>query len=231
LILSAGLKERLPANAPPDRPLAMKAANAWMLALGERFHLVSGECFDTSIPAANRPRVKVSIVEPMAGPARPLGGDEAKSPPDFAAGDIAAIPPLPWPAIVTVSESRRSYGETGEEGRERFAESEWPARMRKAEQLLRDVEFLTPWPGECSEPRPALRGAIDFLWKEADGWHLLAFTHGELQAWVGQRQFGGSLASATAFDLRTGNAKPLTMPVDFNTVARKLQASLRTTTS
>jgi ATP-dependent helicase/nuclease subunit A len=62
LVLSAGLKVLMPADSAPNRPAPVRAANVWMLALGEQFHLVSGECLDTSVH--NRPRVDVRIVEP-----------------------------------------------------------------------------------------------------------------------------------------------------------------------
>ena len=66
LILSGGLKEAFPENVPDDQPVPMKAANSGMLALGERFNLVSGRCLDSKIEAALRPRVKARIIEPAA---------------------------------------------------------------------------------------------------------------------------------------------------------------------
>ena len=87
-----------------------------------------------------------------------------------------------------------------------------------AERLFRDLEFLTPWPGDRPpDDRPVIRGVIDFLWKESDGWHLLALDAGEgradcaraLEASVVRGQLGEPVGSATTFDLRTGTASRL----------------------
>jgi ATP-dependent helicase/nuclease subunit A len=59
LILSAGLREPFPPDATP-----MKAANSWMLALGERFGLTTGECLDRTISPDQQPQVAVRVVEP-----------------------------------------------------------------------------------------------------------------------------------------------------------------------
>ena len=66
LILSGGLKEAFPEDVPDDQPVPVKAANSGMLALGERFNLVSGICLDTKIAASVRPRVRARVVEPVA---------------------------------------------------------------------------------------------------------------------------------------------------------------------
>src|SRR5262249_38702987 len=168
LVLSAGLAAPFPAGAPRDRPVPVKAANAWMLALGERFHLGTGECLDRSIPADLRPRVAVNVIEPSPGAPTRSGRREEEAIPQIRPDRIAPVPPAPWPAVVdlAVLESRgepsavtaafrqalRRWDLT-DDGRSRFAElpaeaaalldrfaaSEWPARLRRAERLLRDV--------------------------------------------------------------------------------------------
>ena len=229
LVLSAGLTEAFPANAAPDRPVPVKAPNAWMLALGERFHLVNGECLDGAIPAALRPTVAVKVVEPVVGLPPSLSRREEPAPPELGRWNIAPILAKPWPPIVPVGELDGD-GEPASEIRAalrrwdlvtfpespdllaRFAATEWPARLRAAERLLRDVEYVAPWPGESAEEQPALRGAIDFLWKESDGWHLLTLDAGEgrlpavrvLEAWIVREQFGEAPRSITTLDLRTG---------------------------
>ena len=47
----------------------------------------------------------------------------------------------------------------------------------------RGLEFLLPWPPDGvtidDEPRMAIRGVIDCLWRdEAGDWHLLGFSEG-----------------------------------------------------
>jgi len=66
LIFSGGLKEAFPEDVPDDQSVPVKAANSGMLALGERFNLVSGKCLDTKIEALLRPKVKARVVEPEA---------------------------------------------------------------------------------------------------------------------------------------------------------------------
>jgi hypothetical protein len=234
LVLSAGLTERFPENSAPDRPVPVKAANSWMLALGERFHLGSGACLDGSIPKDRRPSVEVRVVEPVVGLPKGLARRDDRPAPDVGRWDIAPIRPKPWPAVVSVGELDRdgdpdaavaefrqalrrwhlTSTPNGSDLLTRFADTEWPARLRAAEQLLRDAEFVSPWPGEEGDDRPALQGAIDFLWKESDGWHLLTLDGGEgrrpvvraFEAWVVCKQFGETPRSATTLDLRTGRA-------------------------
>jgi len=94
----------------------------------------------------------------------------------------------------------------------------WPApRPRPAERIDREWQAPRPWPGAATDERPLLRGTIDFLWKEADGWHLLALDAGEgrlsavrtLEAWVVREQYGEALRTATTLDLRTGRTVAL----------------------
>lgn len=61
LILSAGSSD----------PVPPAHANAWTLALGERFDLSTGECLDTEIDPTRLPRVRV-IQNPPADPPKPL---------------------------------------------------------------------------------------------------------------------------------------------------------------
>jgi hypothetical protein len=229
LVLSAGLLERFPDDSPKDRPVPVKAPNSWMLALGERYHLGTGECLDGTIPPARRPAVSVRVVEPMAGLPKSLARPEESPPPELGRWNIAPIPPKPWPAIVPLSElcgDDRAVFEFRAALRQwdlvapaaepdllvRFAAMDWPGRLRKAERLLQGVEYVSPWPGPDQADRPALRGTIDFVWKEADGWHALVLDGGEdpairsLEAWVLREQFGAELRSATILDVHAGTA-------------------------
>jgi hypothetical protein len=218
-----------------------------MLSLGERFHLVSGECLDGAIPVEKRPRVKVRVVEPAAGkPVTPKRRKEEPIP-DFLATDIEPIRPKPWPAIVSLGElesrSRRqaltpltpghSPPEAGGEVSKRFAASDWPLRLQQAERVLRDVEFLTPWP-VIGEERPAIQGTIDYVWKEADGWHLLTLVDGDssiagrvLEAWVIQEQFGEPPATVNVFNLRSGESTSLPTKFDYPAGWAQLEEMLR----
>jgi ATP-dependent helicase/nuclease subunit A len=230
LVLSAGLAERFPVDTPPDRPVPVKAANTWMLALGERFHLASGECLDPAVLGSEQPRVRIRLVEPSAAPPR-AARREGEPAHEVPAGDFQPVEPLPRPAIVDLSDLEQSipaarfrevlsrWELTGPVPSEadpetaallaRFAGSNWPNRLQAADRLFRDLEFLAPWPGG---PANAIRGTIDFLWREADGWHVLALDAGEgrtpegqvVEGWVVQEQFGAPPASVTLLDLRTG---------------------------
>ena len=70
-------------------------------------------------------------------------------------------------------------------------------------------------------------GAIDFLWKGADGWHLLVLEAGEgrqaavraLEAWVVGEQMGEAPRSATTLDLRTGCATAVDTGAGVHTAA------------
>jgi ATP-dependent helicase/nuclease subunit A len=253
LVLSAGLPEPFPAHAPTDRPVPVKAANSWMLALGERFHLGTGACLDRSIPEADRPSVAVRVVEPVTRLPATLARRDASTALDMGRWNTAPIPPKPWPEIAPIEELDRDREEDASEFRRalrswdltttpdgpepltRFAATEWPARLRTAEQLFRDVEYMTPWPGEAPDERPLLRGTIDFLWKEKDGWHALALDAGEgrwpavrvLEAWVVREQFGEAPRSVTTLDLTTGQtvvieANPLPLATAWKELAERL---------
>jgi ATP-dependent helicase/nuclease subunit A len=71
LILSAGLKEPLPAAADPRLPLPLKAPSAWLVALGERFNLRTGECIADDVPRAKAPDVAVRVDDGSLRGARP----------------------------------------------------------------------------------------------------------------------------------------------------------------
>jgi hypothetical protein len=255
LVLSAGLADRFPDSVPADRPVPVKAPNPWMLALGERFHLTSGACLDGSIPSDRRPNVKVRVVEPVIGLPKSLARRDDRPVPDSGRWNIAPIRPKPWRAVVPVDELDRD-GEPPPAATEfrrglrqwdltttpdgpaplvRFAATGWPARLRVAEQLLRDAAYLCPWPGPPADHRPALRGTIDFLWKEADGWHLLTLDAGEgrqpavrvLEAWVVAEQYGEAPRSVTVLDLSTGKTTTVGGAVaEVRNVSRELTVRL-----
>jgi ATP-dependent helicase/nuclease subunit A len=232
LVLSAGLPERFPDDSPKDRPVPVKAPNSWMLALGERFHLGTGECLDREIPSERRPAVSVRVIEPVSGPAKAPARRDDGAAADLVSWYIAPIAPKPWPSIVPIAELSDNTDPAAAEFRAalrrwdlktipsepdllaRFAATDWPARLRKSERLLRDVEYVAPWHGVDDTGRPALRGTIDFLWKEPDGWHVLAIDAGELrpsairavEAWVVGEHLGEAPRSVTTLDLRTGRA-------------------------
>ncbi|HKB06564.1 MAG TPA: UvrD-helicase domain-containing protein [Gemmataceae bacterium] len=247
LVLSAGLTDSFPAGTAADRPVPVKAPNTWMLALGERFHLVSGNCLDATIPADQRPAVAVRVVEPAVGQPPRAGRSEDEPRAEIRPGSFAPIAPRPWPAVVWLGDLERAAEPTPAARRfrealsrwdasgkppefpdneaqalwDRFAVSEWPARLRAAERLYRELEFLAPWPGGgSSHDRPVLRGVIDFLWKEPDGWHLLALDTGEgradgarrFEALVVRGQFTEPVVSATTLELQIGVARRLDGP-------------------
>jgi ATP-dependent helicase/nuclease subunit A len=255
LVLSAGLTERFPDNTPADRPVPVKAPNSWMLALGERFHLGGGTCLDGSVPPDRRPAVHVRVVEPVAGLPKSLAPRDDRAAPDTGRWNIAPIRPRPWPAVVPVEELDRDGDQppaatefrhalrrwdltTPPDGPElltQFAATGWPARLRAAEQLFRDAGYLSPWPGPSAGDRPALRGAIDFVWKESDGWHSLTLDAGEgrqpavrsLEAWVMAEQFGEPPRSVSALDLSTGKVTAIDpRPADPADVGRGLATRL-----
>jgi ATP-dependent helicase/nuclease subunit A len=232
LVLSAGLSDRFPDNTATDRPAPVKAPNSWMLALGERFHLGSGECHNGTVPPERRPSVAVRVVEPVTGLPKSLASRDEMRPRELGRWNIEPILPKPWPAVVSIDELERnrepdpaagnfrvalrqwdlSTAPTGPDPLTRFAATEWPARLRASKQLFRDVEYVAPGPGPDQADRPALRGTVDFVWKEADGWHALVLDGGRdpairtLEAWVLREQFGAELRSATILDLDTGTA-------------------------
>src|SRR4029077_19629190 len=124
-----------------------------------------------------KPEVLVRVVEPAAGLPRNLDKRDDEPASELGRWEIAPIPARPWPAIVPVDELEKN-GEPDvsvEEFRTalrhwdlttcpsdqsllvRFAATEGPARLRAAEQLLRDIEYVSPWPGGNADDRPALR--------------------------------------------------------------------------
>jgi hypothetical protein len=238
LVLSAGLPEPFPADTPADRPVPVKAANSWMLALGERFHLARGTCLDATVPPDKRPRVEVRVVEPVPGLPQPLSRRPDGKRADLPDGGFAPILPSPWTDLVSLSDLEQSaeptptamafrralrrWELTGDPPRvddpdaaamlARFAASEWPPRLRAATQLLRDLDFIAPWPAETTELRPAVQGVIDFLWREPDGWHFLAIDAGEgrsatgraVEAWAVQEHTGDPVRTAAQFNAVSG---------------------------
>ncbi len=246
LILSAGLKEPFPAGTRADLPVPVKAPNTWMLALGERFHLASGNCLDSTIPAERRPRVHVNIVEPVVGLPKSLQRRTDERIPDFTSADIQPIAALPWPPIVSLSDLERKLSSSASplqregstntaEQHPSFAKSDWPARLKKAERLFRDVEFLTPWPDGAGREMPAIRGMLDFLWKEPDGWHVLLLTDGERWTPAGQalavrvveQQFDEPPRSVRVFNVRTGASSNERTAADMNSAWSELELMLK----
>jgi hypothetical protein len=103
------------------------------------------------------------------------------------------------------------------------ADSELLGRLSEARCFRRDVEFLLAWPPE-KEPHHTqtqfgIRGAIDVLWQDNDGWHLLVFHdrggkadsswYGRkpgltLAAWAVRQEFGHWPKSVSLYNLQTG---------------------------
>ena len=102
----------------------------------------------------------------------------------------------------------------------RFAESSTRSTLAAAMELHRNVEFVADLNELDSLPVPiTVRGVIDFFYRNADGWHILAVDCGRVlendpwhgrrpglivQAWAASRQFGGRPVSIALFDLATG---------------------------
>lgn len=229
LILSAGLKDRLP-HGPTDQPIAMKGANAWLLALGERFNIATGECLDSSIQSEKRPSVRVNVIGPL--PSTQLRASK-KAPEVFTeieAKDISPIPSAPWPEVIDVSELecnqcdeeriapiRRAIAKwdlksKAPESIAPFAQSEWPARMSRASRLFRNLDYITVWPALERDHRPMIRGTIDFLWQESDGWHVLSSgasasdLQPHVEAWVVEQQFAEKPRSHFLFNVTNGQS-------------------------
>jgi ATP-dependent helicase/nuclease subunit A len=102
----------------------------------------------------------------------------------------------------------------------RFAESEARAELAGAAELHRGVEFLADLAALAGETGgPAVRGVIDFLYRDPDGWHVLGVDPGVaeeddpwrgrrpglvVQAWAARQQLGEWPAAVGLFDLATG---------------------------
>lgn len=109
----------------------------------------------------------------------------------------------------------------------RLAESEGREALADADELHRGVEFLADLDAfaEASGPSPldpcplSVRGLIDFLYRDADGWHVLAVDLGTadeddpwrgrrpglvVAAWAVRERLGEWPATVRLFDLATG---------------------------
>jgi ATP-dependent helicase/nuclease subunit A len=93
LILSAGFREPLP-QGDPRLPIPITEANTWIMTLGERFNLRTGECIALDVDAKKRPQVRVQLATGMlAAPER------KKTPSPLAQPEIQKLPALPKPAL------------------------------------------------------------------------------------------------------------------------------------
>lgn len=153
----------------------------------------------------------------------------------------------------------------------RFAESECRVALAEASEIHRGVEFLADLKAfenvaqsqsrsdkhkyenkilqlstnKFDEPGPfGVRGMLDFLYRDAAGWHVLAVDLGVadeddpwrgrrpglvLQAWAAQRQLGDWPVSIQLFDLATGQlvaANPQRLPT--TTAARHFWNAIQT---
>lgn len=104
----------------------------------------------------------------------------------------------------------------------RFAESEARAALAAADELHRDIEFLADLGAFADAPDAGpltVRGLIDFLYRDADGWHVLGIDLGTadeddpwrgrrpglvLQAWAVRERLGEWPFTVRLFDLATG---------------------------
>jgi hypothetical protein len=114
----------------------------------------------------------------------------------------------------------RKLGEAMRAGLRTFAESEARSTLAAAEELHRSLEFIADLAAAGDSASPLkIRGVIDFLYRDAEGWHILAIDRGigleddpwrgrrpglVLQAWAVSQQFRDWPASIELFDLATG---------------------------
>jgi ATP-dependent helicase/nuclease subunit A len=212
LVLSAGLKEGLPAE------------NTWMLALSERFDLASGRCIAADILDERKPPIRVF--------------DQLRPPPIPPAAEVEerrtlAIPDLPawldWKSTPStededlpdeVTEERRmspvecisrsvlaawdfrdpegwkpllaaqpnlsdEVMAAASEQLSRFAESDLRTRLASAASLHTEMPYGFD-PAREKKPLaqvPAIRGTIDCLWQDGDGrWHLVGYVRSAAEA-------------------------------------------------
>src|SRR5262249_5304549 len=84
-------------------------ANAWIMTLGERFDVLTGNCLDTAIPAERRPRVRVT--DNLDGLPGVPGGVVTTPPAPVRSGSADEVGPLPVrlgaKRIFTVAEVER----------------------------------------------------------------------------------------------------------------------------
>jgi DNA-binding transcriptional regulator PaaX len=116
----------------------------------------------------------------------------------------------------------------------RFAKSDWIGRMARAARLFRDLEYVTVWPGPNRDTRPLIRGTIDALWRETDGWHLLVLTDGKtsttirasVQAWVVEQQFGERARNVNVVNVESEELTCLVEWFDQASLCRELDAAI-----
>ena len=73
----------------------------------------------------------------------------------------------------------------------RFLKSPRATALADAQQLLREVEFLVPWPlhEPAMEGGMTLRGFMDCLYQDAAGWHLLDYKTSQATARQAEQVF------------------------------------------
>jgi hypothetical protein len=111
-------------------------------------------------------------------------------------------------------------GEELAPGMRAFAESELRQQIVAADEAWRDMEFLFAGPAD-GENALTLQGRLDVLWRDAAGWHLLAWDfappigrdhwHGRkpglmIQAWAVQRQVDAWPRNVSLFNFARGTA-------------------------
>jgi hypothetical protein len=99
---------------------------------------------------------------------------------------------------------------------ERFAASEVRSTLAAATEIRRSVEFLADL---GAHSLPTIRGCIDFLYRDAPGWHILGIDWGSgtgedpwrrrqpglvVQAWAVRQQLGEWPVTIGLIDLETG---------------------------
>jgi len=136
---------------------------------------------------------------------------------DFA--DVDGWAQLLADAVEDAPDGRRT-AETLRHQLRRLAESDVRADLAAAAELHRGVEFLADLGAVAGEGGgPSVRGVIDFLFRDAAGWHVLGIDPGVaeeddpwrgrrpglvLAAWAVRQQLGDWPATVGLFDLATG---------------------------
>ncbi len=96
LILSAGFREPMP-QGDPRLPIPIKEANTWIMTLGERFNLRTGDCIALDVDPKKRPNVRVQLATGMLE-----APERKKSPPAQTKPDAQKLPALPGPALPSI---------------------------------------------------------------------------------------------------------------------------------
>ena len=128
-----------------------------------------------------------------------------------------------WERLLESAIEEQTNGKTGDQLKSllrRFAESGVRASLAKSAELQCNVEFLADLRTTLDNQFPyRIRGVIDFLYRDKDGWHILGIErvisrkndswHGRkpglvLQAWSAFKQLGEWPVTIGLFDLLTG---------------------------